>query len=1256
MEGRPNDAHAGFVTGGACACFQNRCAFILAIAAAAGVGSAGISQIGREMFQINELYHGRDEILDYSVYCAQTNLRDRLTYTEFMMQSYPNESDHPPVLKAVAEKGQLPQVYYNSVLLKLSPSEFQEDRERALSSSYSSSSTITAKRLFSVEDATTMLFSKKSVNVLRHPNKWNIPTNKGFNVTPRIGDDFISTAAKLVSILELVQLINSSNVEQQTVALNELGIEIMDNELKIVFHEKDPSRNGLLPNSSGNENFQSASISLSFREDLILPFDLKVSDQSFVSDGVNFWGGLTVLGNHFVPVPGRGTIAVEPYGAQQAYTTTGPVYSGVTASFVTRCALVLSICKCFGATQEQLQQVREMLCSVDYGLHNKSDMICYMAECLKNSKTVMPSYTAFISFVYDQKSWSSSLSYLLKNSCPDQAYFASVTQYLSAEELEQDQKMTNREAAKAVDEVDCASILGLTFFPYRARLGKDFPRMSDSKMCKLSEMFEQFAIVGTLEKQAALFDMKISGGIFAVNFIEAGNPYANQLGDRTEVVKGVKSSISLQVPLPEPSAAKNVDYKPMQVSLKPLLDDHVNYTGMLKGETPSGEKREVPLVGRGTIGLEGKESGDCHSGLATGPNCSTFQNRAAVVLMTAATVGLNEDSIRQVYYMLKGLDDCYHGRGLSLDYVFYCVRTSSKNRKSYLEFVKEKVTDEYMRNCTVTSLLSTGKVGEKTLLKVLGKLSPEEQQEDLDALDTGGHDHHYHHHHSGQDSEDSKITDKRFSSAHRDWSKPSKGSASAATNTEQRHLDNERHVHFHTDPVQVIDLEATGDKRAAEPTQTQVDHKAKNVPTYTVPNFRSTEHGVYSTSIIANSDSLQTSIYKPLSTSNQMAAMIDLMSDSANTSISTARDEQEEVNSKQTSGIISSSSSDKKDGSIHISKASSELKIAFDKTQNDSHQSEPSALNVSPYQANEKNLSAKNEGLLETIAKHLNPASIKVRPRMGVNFKNFVGQSFSIYDVVTTFRRKQSEALSMLGISIEHHSKTFSLIYREEGTPYLEPSGNRSKLASTSKIMEASYSVRLARNPPEDLDLNISLVPFESEGVNYIGRITFNSPLNEYRYIPLVGRGTIALEGKEAGDAHCTVCVSGYSATFQQRVAFCFAILACCGGTTRDLDDLSTSLKAINDLFHGRDELFYYTLQCSKNPASSLPTYFKFMSHLYPIPDDEGKRKEQELSRIPPNLLSSARSGKPCKSYYAQLIDEMSRDEIKQDQLNTSTV
>ena len=1152
LEGRLNDAHAGFVTGGACASFQNRCAFILAVAAAAGVGTAGLSQIGQEMFKINECYHGRDEILDYTLYCSQTQFRDRISYTEFMMQSYPNSSDRSPVLSHVAEKNCLPQIYYNSVLLKLSPSEFQEDRERALNMSSLSAQSV--KRLFSVEDGVQMLISKGSHTVLPQPDKWNIQDSQGFNVQARPGDDFISTAAKVVSIPELLKHINSQNAEQQAIALNELGIELNDCELKIVFHESAASQNfGTAPAA---DNIRSASLALSFKHELKLPFGISLEQKGFISDGVNFWGAVNVASEHFVPLPGRGTVSLEPAGATLS-SQLGPVYSGAASSFVTRCALALSIVKCFGASNDQLHQLREMLCNLDFGLHNKSDMICYAVECLKNSKRSMPSYTSFLSFIYDQKSWSPNLTHLLKHGSPDKVYFASVTQHLTVEELQTDQKNSEASVGAPISgnssQTDLASILGLTFFPYRARLGKDLVT-SEGRTKKLVEVFENFSSARNLEDQISNFDVKIENGMFRVTFCESGDPYSDQSGNRTQTVCNVRSSATIEISLPETNQGKK--YKLMEVSLKPFLEDHANYVGMLNVVNIEGDKRSIPLVGRGTVAFEGKDSGDNHAGLATGPGCAGFQNRSAVVLGAAFAVGLDEAKIRQIYYMLKYVNDCFHGRGGSLDYIVYCVTTSSKNRKSFFEFTKENVPEAEW-NCLMKSVSESGKIGEKTLEKVLGKLTPEEQEEDLNALDTGKHD--YHHDHSEEKQEQLKFTEI--------------GGGRAMHNLEvkksaQRKISEDKHVHFRVNPVELIDLEPKVDGYG--------DQK----------------------------------LYK-----SEITATVDSGG---------------KHNELVSSSLASSSPSQNEPKLRNYA----DLNHAFSETKDkESKANVPDVKKVA-----EIDLSKRNEGLLETISKHLNPKSIKVRPRMGIFFKNFLGQSFTMYDVVTSFRKKQSEGLSMLGISIDRNSKTFNIIFREEGKPYAEPSGNKSKLGNV-RVMEVSYSVRLANIPPEELDVNVSLVAFENDGVNYLGRITFHSSLNEYRYIPLVGRGTVALEGKGSNDALCTVCITGQSATFQQRIAFCFAILASCGGTSQDLDDLSVALKPINDHYHGRDELFYYTLQCSKNAASSVPSYFKFMSHLYP----------QELNR-PTNLYSMAKFGTPSKEYYAQLIDEMSREEIQQDQ------
>ena len=71
-----------------------------------------------------------------------------------------------------------------------------------------------------------------------------------------------------------------------------------------------------------------------------------------------------------------------------------------------------------------------------------------------------------------------------------------------------------------------------------------------------------------------------------------------------------------------------------------------------------------------------------------------------------------------------------------------------------------------------------------------------------------------------------------------------------------------------------------------------------------------------------------------------------------------------------------------------------------------------------------------------------------MKPRVGTLFTNFLGRSFSIYDVVTTFRDHQPQGLSMLGISVDKGSRTFNLVFREDGRPYSEPSGNRAKFGT----------------------------------------------------------------------------------------------------------------------------------------------------------------------------------------------------------------
>lgn len=128
LEGRANDTHAGFCTGGACASFQERTALVLAVAAAAGAKNEQIDLIGEKLRHLNERYHGRGDILTYSLECAKT--AQVPSYTEYMKARYP-EGKRPPLLQSVIDTGKPNEAYYQKAVQKMTPEELAGGREAA---------------------------------------------------------------------------------------------------------------------------------------------------------------------------------------------------------------------------------------------------------------------------------------------------------------------------------------------------------------------------------------------------------------------------------------------------------------------------------------------------------------------------------------------------------------------------------------------------------------------------------------------------------------------------------------------------------------------------------------------------------------------------------------------------------------------------------------------------------------------------------------------------------------------------------------------------------------------------------------------------------------------------------------------------------------------------------------------------------------------------------------------------------------------
>lgn len=128
LEGRANDAHAGFCTGAGCASFQERSALVLAIAAAAGASNEQIDIIGEKLRPLNNKFHGRGDILSYCIECAKTAQDKMPSYKEFMTSLYPKDN-RPALLESMINTGKPNDAYFQKVLTKMTEEELAADRE-----------------------------------------------------------------------------------------------------------------------------------------------------------------------------------------------------------------------------------------------------------------------------------------------------------------------------------------------------------------------------------------------------------------------------------------------------------------------------------------------------------------------------------------------------------------------------------------------------------------------------------------------------------------------------------------------------------------------------------------------------------------------------------------------------------------------------------------------------------------------------------------------------------------------------------------------------------------------------------------------------------------------------------------------------------------------------------------------------------------------------------------------------------------------
>ncbi|NEP54471.1 MAG: hypothetical protein F6K65_39035 [Moorea sp. SIO3C2] len=256
-----------------------------------------------------------------------------------------------------------------------------------------------------------------------------------------------------------------------------------------------------------------------------------------------------------------------------------------------------------------------------------------------------------------------------------------------------------------------------------------------------------------------------------------------------------------------------------------------------------------------------------------------------------------------------------------------------------------------------------------------------------------------------------------------------------------------------------------------------------------------------------------------------------------------------------------------------------------------------------------------------------------IRAREGNPYTTLEWKQVTISEIINKLSAPdtQVDALQVLGIRFNH--KILDIKFIETGNAYADPDGDRTKIEDVStKIVDVELI--LDNQPRQPLTIESSLEPFIEDGVNFFGSITCKTPNGETIKIPMIGRGTVALDGR-ANDAHAGFCVGGACASFQERTAIVLAVAAAAGAKDEQIDLIGEKLGDINDRYHGRRDILTYSLECAKR--SQMPSYTEYMKARYP----EGERS--------PLLQSVINTGKPNQAYYEKALQKMTPEELAED-------
>lgn len=525
--------------------------------------------------------------------------------------------------------------------------------------------------------------------------KYPIKSKEGFPI--------VTTDDAAIPLHGIKDILPSSTAEEQILLCNKLGITFKNDCVTVVFNER--GRAYEMPDEDRNaieENESEQSFNLIFGT--LVDFDrfpLKISinlEECTCQPFVNFLGEIRFHNYQnrevAVPLTGRGTVALEGK-INDAHA--GLCTSGTCASFQARVAIIASILASFEITRDDIEIFRTHLLKICSRYLGTEEMLSYTIE--KAFGLTNDSYFDYINSLYvnkDEEEVPVMLSHFIDFGEPHPLYFYELTSQLTAVEIDSEMKDISPHAqgpdqkpiSSKVREIVNKFILSDDIYLVRPYAG-NFNNNSGNEIITIQDVADELnsntlvRSLGILEKMGVI----VTDDAVVVSFVEGGKNYVanNEKFDISDNLSDEIFHLNLK------RKSQNAD---SLLKLKIVLDnkpiDNVNFYGKIEIKHSLFKKLVIPLVGRGTIALEGSLN-DKHKGFCTGGDCASFLQRVAIIYCSLVLLDVDSNDLNIFETNIKSINNRRHGRHQIVDYIFKV--TKEEETETYFEYMKKTNMD-----------------------------------------------------------------------------------------------------------------------------------------------------------------------------------------------------------------------------------------------------------------------------------------------------------------------------------------------------------------------------------------------------------------------------------------------------------------------------------------------------------------------------------------------------------------------------------